>query len=211
MPNNYKKIELQTWFRKDAFHFYRSYQDPFFNLTADVEVGALYRDAKKKGQSFFIRCLHLSLQIANEQEAFSRRILKDELVAYDQINGGSAILNDDRSMSFCFFDYDQNVDQFLKLTEKEIVDQQERKGIVERENEINRIHFSVIPWVSFTSFKHAHSGKKDDCIPKIVFGKIRKGENGSVVMPLSIEAHHSMMDGYEMGLFFERFEELASR
>jgi chloramphenicol O-acetyltransferase type A len=60
------------------------------------------------------------------------------------------------------------------------------------------IYYSVIPWVSFTSFKHASRLDRTQTIPRIVFGKIfRDGDR--MLMPLSVEANHTVMDGIHVG------------
>ena len=68
------------------------------------------------------------------------------------------------------------------------------------------IYYSVIPWVSFTSFKHASRLDKGQTIPRVVFGKVFTN-NGRMLMPLSVEANHTIMDGFHVGKFFTRFQE----
>jgi len=69
------------------------------------------------------------------------------------------------------------------------------------------IYYSVIPWVSFTSFKHASRLDKGQTIPRVVFGKVFTN-NGRMLMPLSVEANHTIMDGFHVGKFFTRFQEV---
>jgi len=72
-------------------------------------------------------------------------------------------------------------------------------------DQFNIIHYSVIPWVKFTSFKHARKFDKNDSIPKIVLGKYQM-ENGKMNMPVSVEVHHSLMDGLHVGKYFDLFQ-----
>jgi chloramphenicol O-acetyltransferase type A len=71
---------------------------------------------------------------------------------------------------------------------------------------IDLIYYSVIPWVSFTSFKHANSGDNRQTVPRMVFGKMFE-EGGRRLMPFSVEVHHALMDGYHVGRYFEVFQE----
>jgi len=204
-PLNYKVIDLENWYRKDIFHFYKNYDDPFINLTANVDVTRLLEFSKKEGTSFFLNSLYLSIKVANAIPAFKYRLLEDQLVEYEAITAGSAILNPDNSFSFCYFDNHESRADFIQSGQEKIAATQQQKGIDPKANALNMIHYSVVPWVSFTSLKHARKYNKQDTIPKIVFGKYF--ENGDkVLMPLSIEVHHSMMDGYHMGLYFQKFE-----
>ena len=71
---------------------------------------------------------------------------------------------------------------------------------------IDLIYYSVIPWISFTSFKHAGRLDNRQTVPRIVFGKIFD-EGNDKKMPLSVEVHHAMMDGFHVGKYFNLFQE----
>lgn len=66
-----------------------------------------------------------------------------------------------------------------------------------------------MPWLDFTSVSHARHFKFEDSCPKISFGKMT-GEGEDRIMPVSIHVHHALMDGYEVGLFVEEFQQLMS-
>ncbi len=44
-------------------------------------------------------------------------------------------------------------------------------------------------------------------MPKVAFGKFIHQE-GSVLMPTSVEVHHSLMDGLHVGQYLKRLEEM---
>ena len=69
------------------------------------------------------------------------------------------------------------------------------------------IHYSVLPWLDFTSFAHARPGGETNSIPKIVFGKHRR-RGGRDRMPISVEVHHALMDGLHVSRFLESFQTL---
>ena len=73
---------------------------------------------------------------------------------------------------------------------------------------VDLIYYSVIPWVSFTSFKHATRLDKEQTVPRIVFGKVFDDYNAKT-MPMSVEANHTIMDGIHVGKFFNSFQEIA--
>ena len=63
--------------------------------------------------------------------------------------------------------------------------------------------------VSFTAVKHPHRDLSDADIPKVTCGKLIKRE-GKVWMPVNIEAHHGLMDGYQMSRYFQLLEEYCA-
>jgi chloramphenicol O-acetyltransferase type A len=71
----------------------------------------------------------------------------------------------------------------------------------------DRIHFTALPWIAFTSFSHARNWGREDSIPKMSFGKfIREGER--TLLPFSVEVHHALVDGVHVGKYLERFEQM---
>ena len=206
----YRPYDLDNWKRKPVFHFFRNFDDPFFNITANLDVTALYDFCKKQNLAYSLACLYFSLKTANEIEEFRLRLVDNELVIFDTIHAGQTLLHDDDTFSFCYFGMKPSVFEFVAEGRKNIEAQLEQKKLEPRDHDHGLIHYSVIPWVSFTSIKHAKRLGSHDTIPKIVFGKMFE-ENGRRKMPLSVEVNHAMMDGVHVGKYFNRFQELISR
>ncbi|MGB5393781.1 MAG: CatA-like O-acetyltransferase, partial [Lutimonas sp.] len=68
---------------------------------------------------------------------------------------------------------------------------------------------SSLPWLNFSSFSHARSYSFPDSCPKISFGQMYE-KNGEKFMPVSIHVHHALMDGYEVGIFVDKFQNLMN-
>ncbi|MCR3923264.1 MAG: CatA-like O-acetyltransferase, partial [Firmicutes bacterium] len=58
--------------------------------------------------------------------------------------------------------------------------------------------FSPMPWVSYTHISHTNSGKKDNATPLFDWGKYYE-RDGKVILPFSVQAHHSFVDGLHIG------------
>jgi len=80
------------------------------------------------------------------------------------------------------------------------------------ESEVGRdelFYMTAIPWVSFTSFMHPLILNPADSVPRFAWGKILQ-EGGSIEMPLSVQGHHALMDGFHMGRFYKIAQEIFS-
>ncbi len=203
----FTEIDIETWPRKQTYEFFKNYDDPFFNFTANLDVGHLYRFCKENGLAFSLTALYFSLVAANDIREFRIRMLDGRLVEFDGIHATQTILNDDETFSFCYFEMQKEVFEFNR-TGKAAVDKYKNLKSFDVETErVDLIYYSVIPWVSFTSFKHASRSDKTQTIPRIVFGKIFD-DGGTKKMPVSVEANHMIMDGIHVGKFFNRFQEI---
>lgn len=201
-----KEFDTTLWNRKDQYEFFKNYEDPFFNLTTKLDVTQLYDYCKRKNISFFLGCLYLAIESANEIVEFRLRINKGKLVEFESIDIGSTVLNEDNTFSFCYFNRKDSIIEFdtagkIILSRHRLEQQFESK-----ENAINLIYCSTIPWIDFTSIKHARSKEREESgIPKFVFGKFVEFE-GVKMIPFSIEVHHALMDGYHVGEFLDKFQ-----
>lgn len=55
-----------------------------------------------------------------------------------------------------------------------------------------------MPWISYTHVSHTNSGKKDVATPIFVWGKFFE-KDGKVLLPFSVQVHHSFVDGIHIG------------
>ena len=68
------------------------------------------------------------------------------------------------------------------------------------------LYMTAIPWVSFTSFMHPIDLNPVDSVPRFAWGKFF--EDGKYLkMPLSVQAHHALMDGIHMGKFYAEVQD----
>jgi len=204
-----KVIDLNSWKRKEHFEFFSSFDEPFFSLNANIECTNAYKFAADNGISFFGYYLHLSLIAVNEISEFRTRIKNDKIVIFDEIHASPTIGRKDETFGIAFVPFSKDYYLFKESLDAEKQRILNSTGIGFNSKNIRHdvIHYSSIPWVSFTGLSHPRSYKITDSVPKISFGKVFN-DNDKLLMPVSILAHHGLMDGLHMGRYFERFEEL---
>lgn len=205
----YSELDIENWPRRATYEFFKDYEDPFFNFTANLDVSILYRFCKENDLSFSLSALYYSVIAANEIREFRIRLVDGRLVEFDRVHPTQTILNDDETFSFAYYEMKDDVFEFNAAgrlaTEK-------YKSLKTFDVELHRrdlIYYSVIPWVSFTSFKHATRLDKTQTVPRIVFGKMFD-DAGRKLMPFSVEANHTIMDGFHVGKLFMRYQELIN-
>ncbi len=201
------KINIETWNRKEHFLFFKQMEEPFFGITTTIDCTKGYEEAKKLGVSFFVYYLHKTLVAVHAVENFRYRIDNDEVVLYETICASATVMRADKTFGFSYMEFADNIHEFADIVATEIDRIQHTTGIFTREYPENIIHFSAIPWVDFTSISHARSFTWPDSCPKISFGKMTD-QNGKKTMALSVHVHHGLVDGYHVGLFLEKLQEL---
>ncbi len=205
------KIDIENWNRKEHYEFFSKMKSPFVGLTTEVDCTIAYQQAKTKSVSFYAWYLYKSVQASNRIEEMKLRIVNDEVVCVDTLGAGSTALRKDGTFSFIYVPYADNFDDFYKSFQKEIDEVNHSNGMRLNDDDvkISHIRYSVVPWISFTSIMHPTNFNAKDAVPRIVFGKYHE-VNGRLMMPVSVEVHHGLMDGYHIARYLEEFQNLLN-
>lgn len=207
-----KLLDLDNWNRKEHFLFFKQMQEPFFGVTVTIDCTKAYDTAKSLGTSFFIYYLHKTLVAVNAFESFKYRMEHTHIFIYDRIDGSATISRADGTFAFSLIEYHPYYTIFEQNAIAEIKRIQDTTGLFTREfKDDNLIHFSAIPWVNFTSISHARNMTYPDSCPKISFGKMTISKKGKRKMPMSIHAHHGLMDAMHVGQMVDYFQEIMNQ
>jgi chloramphenicol O-acetyltransferase type A len=206
-----KIINLKTWNRSEHFAFFNSFPDPFFGVTIEVDISKAYQYCKANNIPFHLFNHFQSIRAVNQSEAFRYRVVDGDVVEFDTIHVTTTIGRDDHSFSFAFIPYSSDFKMFTEysLAEIERVKSATGLGLNAETARKDVIHYSTVPWLSFTSVSHPANPGNGDSVPKITFGKFRRTE-GKLLMPVSVHAHHGLMDGYHVGVHLTTFEEMLN-
>ena len=205
-----EELDIDQWNRKDHFNFFSRFEEPFFGVTVHVDCTNAYRYAKENGISFFLVYLFHSLHAANAIEPFRYRIEDGKVFIHDEVHASPVINRPDGTIGFAYINYSKDFQTYLSDAKIEIDNVRQSKGLIPAIAGENVIHYSSLPWLSFTSVSHARAFSFKDSIPKITFGKMTKDGDG-MRMPVSIHVHHALMDGYHVGQYVETFQALMNQ
>ncbi len=203
-----RRFDIEHWNRKTAYFYFLDFSNPFAHLGADIDVTELYAYVKANGYSLNLANTYIAARLCNEIENFRLRIEDGEVYIYDKVHAAQTIGYEDGTYT--------NINTRMKSTLREF-DACERAHIVEhkkiRQHESgpydgDLIFMTTIPWVSFTSFQQPNNGTQSSN-PKVAFGKMKEAA-GRKLLPLCVEGHHSLMDGYQLSLFIKGFEHYAA-
>lgn len=206
-----KTIDQSTWKRKEHFEFFSTFDDPFFGIVSHVDCQFAYEYAKKIEVSFFSWYLYQSVRAVNQIPELRTRVLDNKVVEYSEIHASATIGRDDGTFGFSYIPYHADFNIFNEYLSKEIDRIKNCKGLAftKAEEKPNVTHYSSIPWINFSGITHARNFKFIDSIPKISFGKATFEQN-KMTMPVSLNAHHGLVDGLHAGQYFEAFQQFLN-
>ena len=208
-------IDLNTWDRKQLFQNYLGTDLPYIIITANVDVTRPLAFAHENGVSFNLVMVYLCNKTADSILNYRYRFIDGKPFVIDHtrptvnhLQKGSDIFvigegpwPCDDIITFCKACH-ENMEQVTQEYRKERID-----------HKLDIINYTSVPWVQYTGFVRtiAHDGV--DNAPKISFGKYFPApENPSrILMPVSSQTHHGLMDGVHVGKFYTQLQEACDR
>ncbi|MDI6803399.1 MAG: chloramphenicol acetyltransferase [Bacteroidota bacterium] len=201
------KIDIDNWVRKEHYKFFKTYDEPFWGITTNVDCTNAYRKSKELNIPFFIYYLYLSLKSVNQIEEFKYRIEGEDVYCYDVIHAAATVLRENGTFGFSFIKYNDNLPPFTENAKQEIERVKNDNRLMPAYSGENVIHYTTVPWISFSGVSHPRRFSLKDSVPKIAFGKIIE-ENSRKLLPIAIHAHHALVDGLHVGKYLELFQKL---
>jgi chloramphenicol O-acetyltransferase type A len=199
-----KIIDLDSYARKDLFNVFKQYDNPTISVTAEVDATTLKQATKENGYSFFIALVYCFSKVMNEIPEFRHRVVDDQLCEFETVDPGYTVLLENKTFSFCDSKHDHEFYAFHQALNDDIEKTRQTPDVVIKDKS-HMFFVSSIPWVSFTHFQQpyfSHYGYN----PVITIGKKMGLRNNDFIVPIALQCHHGVVDGYHLGLFYEHLE-----
>lgn len=207
-------------------------EHPQMNITADVDVTELRAFCKREGCSFFLAFMHIVALAADSIPQFRQRIHR--LTADEQAqpehagapkNGPLAGIEireyaesptsntepcgDDM---YCYSTNRHHMpwpEYIRTATERQRAARE--KGSLEEDPEIEGFYFpTCLPWIHYREVCHPMTDRYDSN-PRFSWGKFEEDWRGRLMMPLTVAAHHGLVDGLQVGRFYETVERMMGK
>lgn len=203
MANTYRVVDEKNWERAMHCMVFRNSVEPAFCVTFEVDITNFLQKVKEQNFSFTIAMVYAVCKCANEIEAFRYRFLDGNIVLFDKIDTAFTYLNQDTELfKVVNVPMQDSLEEYAELAAKTAKEQKEYfTGPLG--NDV--FQCSPMPWITYTHISHTNSGKKDNATPLFDWGKYYE-KNGRIVMPLSVQAHHSFVDGIHVGKFADKLQ-----
>lgn len=198
--NAYRMIDESTWPRREHCAIFRNYVEPSYCITVELDVTNFLEIVRSEGYSFTMSMIWLVSRCANDIEEFRYRFMCEKVVLFDRID-----------TSFAYMDRDTELFKMVNVpfrdSMREYVQEASRTAREQREYFVSApgidvFQFAPIPWLSYTHISHTNPGFGNNVTPMFDWGRYHE-RDGRVVMPFSVQAHHSFVDGIHIGRLVE--------
>ena len=205
---NYKMVDFSTWPRGDLFRFYMDHMRVVMSLTVDVNVTPLVRFVKKNGMKFYPTMIWVVSRVINSHEEFKYGWDADgNLIRWDLISPSYAHFHpEDGNFTKLVTPYGKDLTEFHTRFLEDREKYRDLRAVVEGQP-ANHFDVSCLPWVRYRHFDVHVFDQGDFLAPVVTWGKY-EAEGDKLVMPLTMNIHHAVADGFHLSRFFADVQEL---
>jgi len=204
-------IDREDWNRERYFEHYFKLKCTF-SMTVNVDITMLLEEVYQKGIKFYPVFIYLISRVVNNHKKFRTCFNDEGVLGYweEMIPSYTIFHKDDKSFSSIWTDYSGDFRTFYKNYEDDMRCYASVHGFFMKENiPPNVFPISSIPWTSFTGFNLNINNDGDFLLPIITCGKYFN-EGNKVMLPVSLQVHHSVCDGYDASKFIEDLQQLSN-
>ncbi|NQD68388.1 type A chloramphenicol O-acetyltransferase [Bacillus haikouensis] len=204
------KINRDTWYRKEYFEHFLN-QQTTFSITNEINITNLMKNLKKKDYKFYPAFIFMVTKIVNSHREFRINFNSEGTLGYWTEMCPCYTIFDKKTHLFsgiwspCTPDFTEFHTSYEKDVEKF-----NGTGSLFPKTPIpeNSIPISMVPWSSFTSLNLNIRNGGDSLNPIITGGKYSE-VNDEIFMPVSLQIHHSVCDGYHASVFMSDLQRMA--
>jgi chloramphenicol O-acetyltransferase type A len=181
-----------------------------YSITANLNITKLLDMLRSKEVKLYPAFIYMVSRVVNSHIEFRTTFNdKGQLGYWDQMRPCYTIFHkENNTFSAMWTEYSNNFSLFYKNYQFDSEQFGNKKGLWARENvPANTFSISSLPWVSFTEFNLKLSNG-EYLLPIITGGKYFS-DGKAVFLPVSLQVHHAVCDGYHVGMFLNGLQELA--
>jgi chloramphenicol O-acetyltransferase type A len=205
----FEPIDLSTWNRKEYFEYYFREVPCNFSMTLNLDLTTLLPAIKKQGIKLYPIMVYLISAAVNKHKPFRTAFdTKGVLGVYDILHPFYTLFQKE-SETFTNL-WTEFTPRFSTFYEKYLLDVQtygQVKRLVAKPDEPpNVFTISSCPWTSFTSLHLNLPKSMDYLLPIFTLGKYFE-QAGKIQLPLAIQVHHAVCDGFHVAQFVNDLQE----
>lgn len=205
-----KKIDIDTWNRKEIYSFFSSVSNPFYMVSFTVDVTNLVQYTKKNSLSFYLSLIHLCTKSFNSIENFKYTLRGKDIFLIDQRNPSFTDMKPNEEL---FHITTVNMeDDLISFVQNAKTKSENQNCFIEMGEESDElIFFSCLPELRMTSLTNERDilnpNSRNSNIPSISWGKYTQ-VNDRYELNISLEVNHRFIDGLHITRFSQTLEKL---
>lgn len=207
------EIELSTYLKRNQYAWFSTFPDPSYGFDVDIDVEAVVRLSKSRGDSFFPYFFYLVMKGVSSIKELRMREEKGHIYLYNEIHPTWTVMSD----AGVYVNVGCPMEKDFGLFYEKVKEMTEKAKRLLPNDELNQdpivnlpnvVYATCLPQLEIVGMKHpTPSGDHDNLsIPRICWDKYRKEADGHYHLVLNITVSHTLVDGFPLAACFNQIK-----
>lgn len=194
----FSPIDLQAWERREYFEHYLQAVPCTYSLTVPLDVTAL------DGIPLYPALLWALTDAVNAVPEFRTGIKDGVPGIFSEMHPAYTVMDKEtKRFSSIWTAFDGDFGKFLAAYQADVAQYGPSGRLFPKPGQPeNCFDVSMAPWLDFTAFHLNLYDSRRHTLPIFTLGR-REERDGKKTLPLAIQVHHAVCDGWHVGLFLE--------
>lgn len=203
-------IDLSTWPRRQHFEHYRRAVPCTYSMTVELDATRFAETLRRSARKTYVAQVWAIATVVNRYEEFRTCVDEEGRPAlWPVVHPAFTVFNPDRETFACVgVPYRADFGEFHAAASAALA---EHRGATDMfplgPPPPNSFDVSSLPWTSFTGFHLDVAGGHDHLAPIFTLGRYVERE-GQVRLPLAVQVHHAVADGFHTARLVAELQEL---
>lgn len=199
----FQRIDMAQYACRQHFEHFLNMAYPYVGVTQNIDVTELVHFCREKKYSFYLTFLHAAALAADEVEQLRQRIHDGGIVEYDACPTSHIELLEDETYCYCTLRHHMPLAEYILYAE-EMRAKCRQKASIEEDDDVEGMYFiSSLPWLHYSAMIQPVAGGEESN-PRITWGRYEEDMRGRLQMPVTLLAHHSLVDGIHIAKFYQK-------
>ena len=199
-------IDLENWERREYYEHFIKNVVCSYSVTVNIDITNL------KGHSLYPAMIWLLTKTVNDMPEFRTCLTEEGPGIYDSMHPMYTVFNKEKkNFSGIWSYFSEDYSEFLENYQADVQKYSTSTRYAPKEGTpANSFNISMVPWLEFTAMNFNVYDEGKFLLPIFTMGKFFE-RDGKRYLPLAIQVHHAVCDGYHIGLFVEKLNEYIGR
>jgi len=198
-------LDQDTWSRAAQFELFRTYDRPHFAVTKRLDVHHLITNRKSEGISAYRACLFAIGSGIHAVPELCMRFRGATVVRHDAIELSMTVPKPKGGFAYAYVPFESDFSRFDKASAS-LIEQASHGDLAPNTGQRDDLaYLSCMPWLDYSSINNAMP-HAEDCIPRVSWGKFVQDPDNVWRMSMTLEVHHALVDGEQVGAYFENVQ-----
>ena len=205
---DFKVIDKEHWARKEYFNHYLSEVPCTYSMSVKLDITKIINSNRK----LYPTMLYFITKVVNRHSEFRTCFnTEGQLGIFDEMIPCYTVFHKDtETFSNIWTQYHEDYDEFCKAYEKDIENYSSVQSMMAKPDiPENNFPVSMIPWTTFEGFNLNLQKGYNYLLPIFTMGRYYE-ENKKFILPLAIQVHHAVCDGFHVCRFVNELQELIN-